>query len=82
MNKAVIYTRVSTNDQSVSNQLKVLREIADKKGLNIVKEISDEGISGAKGRDEREGFDELIKGAIEKSSTLFSFGMYLDLVVH
>ena len=66
MNKAVIYTRVSTNDQSVSNQLKVLREIADKKGLNIVKEISDEGISGAKGRDEREGFDELIKGAIRK----------------
>lgn len=66
MNKAVIYTRVSTNDQSVSNQLKVLREIADKKGLNVVKEISDEGISGAKGRDEREGFDELIKGAIRK----------------
>ena len=66
MNKAVIYTRVSTNDQSVSNQLKVLREIADKKGLNIVKEISDEGISGAKGRDKREGFDELIKGAIRK----------------
>ena len=66
MNKAVIYTRVSTNDQSVSNQLKVLREIADKKGLNIVKEISDEGISGAKGRDEREGFDELIKGDIRK----------------
>ena len=66
MNKAVIYTRVSTNDQSVSNQLKVLREIADKKGLNIVREISDEGISGAKGRDEREGFDELIKGAIRK----------------
>ena len=66
MNRCVIYSRVSTNDQSVSNQLKVLREIADKKGLNIVREISDEGISGAKGRDEREGFDELIKGAIRK----------------
>ena len=66
MNKAVIYTRVSTNDQSVSNQLKVLREIADKKGLNVVKEISDEGISGAKGRDQRKGFDDLIKGAVRK----------------
>ena len=66
MNKAVIYTRVSTNDQCVSNQLKVLREIAEKKGLEVVREISDEGISGAKGRDERQGFDELITGSIRK----------------
>ena len=66
MNRCVIYSRVSTNDQSVSNQLKVLREIADKKGLNIVREISDEGISGAKGRDQRKGFDDLIKGAVRK----------------
>ena len=66
MNKVVIYTRVSTNDQCVSNQLKVSREIPEKKGPEVVREISDEGISGAKGRDEREGFDELIKGAIRK----------------
>ena len=52
MNKCVIYSRVSTNEQSVSNQLQVLREIAEKKGLEIVREISDEDISGAKGRDE------------------------------
>ena len=66
-NKAVIYSRVSTtNGQTVDNQLKVLREVAEKKGLEIVKEISDEGISGAKGRDEREGFDELIKGSIKR----------------
>ncbi len=66
MNKAVIYTRVSTNDQCVSNQLKVLREIAEKKGLEVVREISDEGVSGAKGRDEREGFNQLIKGSVQK----------------
>ena len=66
-NKAVIYSRVSTtNGQTVDNQLKVLREVAEKKGLEIVKEISDEGISGAKGRDERDGFNELIKGSIQK----------------
>jgi DNA invertase Pin-like site-specific DNA recombinase len=66
-NKAVIYSRVSTtNGQTVDNQLNVLREVAEKKGLEIVKEISDEGISGAKGRDEREGFNELIKGAVKK----------------
>ena len=28
MNRAVIYSRVSTNDQTVDNQLKVLREVA------------------------------------------------------
>ena len=66
MNKAVIYSRVSTDKQTVDNQLKVLREVAEKKGLEVVREISDEGISGAKGRDEREGFDELIKGAVKK----------------
>jgi len=64
--QAVIYTRISTNEQTIDNQLKVLREIAHKKGLDVVREISDEGISGAKGRNEREGFDELIKGSIQK----------------
>jgi DNA invertase Pin-like site-specific DNA recombinase len=64
--KAVIYSRVSTTKgQTVDNQLKVLREVAEKKGLEVIREISDEGISGAKGRDEREGFNELIKGSIK-----------------
>ena len=62
--KAVIYSRVSTNEQTVENQLKVLREVAEKRGLEVVREISDEGISGAKGRNERPGFDELIKGSV------------------
>lgn len=66
MNRAVIYSRVSTNDQCISNQLKVLREVAERKGLNVVSEITDEGISGAKGRDQRKGFDQLIKGAVRK----------------
>ena len=63
--KAVIYSRVSTNEQTVDNQLKVLREVAKKRGLEVVREISDEGISGATGRDARKGFDELIKGSIK-----------------
>ena len=48
MNRAVIYSRVSTNEQTVENQLRVLREVAEKRGLEVVREISDEGISGAK----------------------------------
>ena len=74
--KAVIYSRVSTNDQTISNQLKVLREVAERKGLEVVREISDEGISGAKGRDERKGFDELIKGAVRKELTSTNNCMY------
>jgi DNA invertase Pin-like site-specific DNA recombinase len=54
-----------TNEQTVDNQLKVLREVAEKRGLEVVREISDEGISGATGRDARKGFDELIKGSIK-----------------
>jgi DNA invertase Pin-like site-specific DNA recombinase len=65
MNRAVIYSRVSTNEQTVENQLRVLREVAEKRGLEVVREISDEGISGAKGRNERPGFDELIKGSVK-----------------
>ena len=64
--KAVIYSRVSTNDQTIENQLQVLREVAEKKGYEVVREISDEGISGVKGRDARKGFDELITGSIRR----------------
>ena len=66
--RAVIYSRISTSDkgQTIENQLRVLREVAERKGLEVVQEIADEGISGAKGRDERKGFDELIKGAVRR----------------
>ena len=66
MTRCVIYTRVSTNNQTIDNQLNVLREIAKLKGYEIVREYTDEGISGAKGREERKGFDELIKDATRK----------------
>jgi DNA invertase Pin-like site-specific DNA recombinase len=61
-----IYSRCSTQDQHVSNQILELKDIAKRKGLSIVSEYSDEGISGAKGRDKRTGFDNLIKGAVKK----------------
>lgn len=64
--RCAIYTRVSTGSQETSNQLHTLREIAKMKGLTIVKEYTDDGISGAKGRDQRKGFDELLKGATRK----------------
>ena len=66
MTKCAIYSRVSTDDQTVENQLMVLREIASRKGMTVVAEFNDEGISGAKGRDKRTGFDNIIKGAVKK----------------
>jgi DNA invertase Pin-like site-specific DNA recombinase len=66
MQRCAIYTRVSTDTQTTQNQIIALKEIATRKGLTIVAELTDEGISGSKGRDVRAGFNNLIKGAIKK----------------
>ena len=65
MNRCVIYTRVSTDNQTTDNQTLELKRIAKDKGYRIVNEYSDV-MSGAKGRDKRTGFDNLIKGAVRK----------------
>jgi len=61
MKRAALYVRVSTDQQTVENQLLVLNEVAQRSGWTIVHTFSDEGISGAKGRDQRPGFDGLLK---------------------
>ena len=66
MKRCAIYTRVSTKEQTVENQLIVLKEVAKLKGYEVVREYNDEGVSGAKGRDKRTGFDTLIKDATKK----------------
>jgi DNA invertase Pin-like site-specific DNA recombinase len=58
MNKAALYCRVSTADQHIQSQLLDLRELAKQRGLEIVKEYSDVGISGTKAR--RPGLDALM----------------------
>ena len=54
-NKAAVYVRMSTEHQqySTSNQMDVIREYARRRGLDIVKDYSDEGKSGLniQGRD-------------------------------
>ena len=64
--RCAIYIRVSTHEQTTSNQIMERKEIVARRGLTIFAEFSDEGISGVKGRDTRTGFDNLIKGAIKK----------------
>lgn len=57
--RAVIYARVSTTNQTVTNQLLELRQAAERMGWIVVAELTDDGISGAKGRDQRPAFDRL-----------------------
>jgi DNA invertase Pin-like site-specific DNA recombinase len=48
MKKVAIYVRVSTDKQTVENQLRELRQIAERRGSEVVKEYHDAGISGSK----------------------------------
>ena len=61
--RAAIYVRVSTDKQTVENQVTALRQIAERRGWDVVEQYSDAGISGAKGRDGRPGLDQMLKDA-------------------
>src|SRR5260370_6218131 len=66
MRQVAIYTRVSTDHQTTENQERELRAIATRMDWEIVNVYRDEGISGAKGRDERPAFDALCKDAARR----------------
>ena len=68
--RVAIYARVSTSSQTVENQFQELREVAQRNGWQIVAELSDSGISGAKGRDQRPAFDQLLKRATRREFDL------------
>ena len=55
--QGVIYTRVSTDEQSADAQLRDLREYVSNRGWSNVKEFVDEGISGSK--DSRPAWNQL-----------------------
>jgi DNA invertase Pin-like site-specific DNA recombinase len=64
--RAAIYVRVSTDKQTVENQLRELRQIAERRGWAVVEEYHDAGISGSKGRDQRPGLDRMLKDASKR----------------
>jgi DNA invertase Pin-like site-specific DNA recombinase len=70
--KVALYSRVSTDSQTTENQLLELREVAARNGWVVVQEYTDQGISGAKGRDHRPAFDALIKAAMRKEFDLIA----------
>jgi DNA invertase Pin-like site-specific DNA recombinase len=61
--RVAIYTRISTGDgqQTIDNQLRDLHIATERMGWEIVAHYSDQGISGAKGRDQRAGLDAMLK---------------------
>src|SRR4051794_41157574 len=62
MKRVALYVRTSTDKtQTVENQLRVLQEVGTRLGWTIIAVHTDEGISGAKGRDRRPRFDALMK---------------------
>jgi DNA invertase Pin-like site-specific DNA recombinase len=62
-NRAALYVRVSTDRQTVENQVSRLTDVAKARGWQIVATYNDAGISGAKGRDKRPGLDQMLKDA-------------------
>jgi DNA invertase Pin-like site-specific DNA recombinase len=63
MKRVGIYLRVSTDGQTTENQRRELEAVAARSGWEVVAFYEDAGISGAKGRDMRPGFDRLLKDA-------------------
>jgi hypothetical protein len=61
--RVAIYSRVSTDHQTTENQERELQAIAERIGWTVVKVYRDQGVSGAKSRQDRPAFDALCKDA-------------------
>ena len=66
MDRVATYCRVSTDEQTVQNQVITLNQVIEKNGQELVDTYVDEGISGAKGRDKRQEFDRLCKDMVRR----------------
>src|SRR6516165_10078848 len=61
--RAALYLRVSTDGQTPENQRRALKAVAAQRGWTVVATYDDNGISGAKGRDQRPGLDAMLRDA-------------------
>src|ERR1700733_13354080 len=59
--RVAFYVRVSTDGQTVENQLGELHAVAKRHGWQVIQIYADKGISGTKGREGRPEFDKLLK---------------------
>ena len=63
--RAALYLRVSTTDgQTTENQRMALARVAAHRGWEIVQTYEDAGISGAKSRNQRPAFNQMLKDAV------------------
>jgi DNA invertase Pin-like site-specific DNA recombinase len=68
--RVALYLRVSTSEQTTENQRAELSSVAARHGWDVVATFEDAGISGAKGRDKRPGFDQLLRAVSRREVDL------------
>ncbi len=68
--QVAIYARVSTGEQTPDNQLRELRAVAERMDWHFAAEHIDHGISGAKGRNRRPGYDRLYDAIVRREIDL------------
>mgnify|MGYP001365660878 CR=1 FL=1 len=64
--RVALYLRVSTDEQTTENQRRELTAIAERQGWQVRAVYEDNGISGAKKRDQRPAYDALLKDATRR----------------
>ena len=64
--RVTIYLRVSTAEQTTTNQRRELHAVAKRHGWSAVQVFEDTGISGAKGRKDRPALDGLLKAVARR----------------
>ena len=64
--RVALYLRVSTNEQTTENQRQELQAVANHAGWEVVEVYEDAGISGAKNRDQRPAFDQMLNDATRR----------------
>jgi DNA invertase Pin-like site-specific DNA recombinase len=72
MKRVGIYIRVSTDGQTTASQRRELEAVAARSGWEVVGVYEDAGISGAKGREKRPGFDRLLKDATARKMDMIA----------
>src|ERR1700733_6674652 len=70
--RVAIYSRVSTDHQTTENQERELRAIAECISRPVVKCYQDQGVGGAKPRENRPAFDALCKDASRRQFDLIA----------
>jgi DNA invertase Pin-like site-specific DNA recombinase len=61
--RAALYLWISTDGQTTENEQRALQAVASQRGWTVVASYDDNGVSGAKGRDQRPGLDAMLTDA-------------------